>query len=97
MKMAQVMLGPIHLNVAAIWTLLRMWDAYNGHSGYMFSWAPLQLLPFCASDDYHDFHHSKNCGNYAGQFRILDSIFGYNASFWEYKQKKISNMSTKKE
>jgi 4-alpha-methyl-delta7-sterol-4alpha-methyl oxidase len=82
--MAQIMLGPIHINVTAIWILLRMWDAYNGHCGYMFSWAPLQLLPLCASDDYHDFHHSQNCGNYGGQFRVLDSLFGYNKDFWEH-------------
>jgi plant 4alpha-monomethylsterol monooxygenase len=48
-QLSEAMFGPIHLNIRLVWTLLRMWDAYNGHCGYMFSWAPLQLLPFCAS------------------------------------------------
>jgi plant 4alpha-monomethylsterol monooxygenase len=88
MHMAESMFGIIHMNTRIIWTLLRMWDAYNGHCGYMFSWAPLQLLPFCASEDYHDFHHSSNSGNYAGQFRLLDSFLGYNEDFWQHRYKR---------
>lgn len=42
--------APMHINTAIIWIILRMFDAYNGHSGYMFSWTPLQLLPFCTND-----------------------------------------------
>lgn len=87
MQMAAAWLGPIHMNMRLIWTILKIWEAYNGHCGYMFSWAPLYLLPFCACDGYHDFHHTGNCGNYAGVFRILDSLFGYNDAFWEFKAK----------
>lgn len=88
MQMAESLFGPIHMNTRIIWTLLRIWDACNGHCGYKFSWAPLQLIPFCASEDYHDFHHSNNSGNYAGQFRILDSLFGYNEDFWQHIEKR---------
>jgi len=87
MQLAAELIGPIHINVRVIWTVLKVWEAYNGHCGYMFSWAPLYLIPFSCADGYHDFHHTANCGNYAGVFRILDSIFGYNDAFWEFKAK----------
>lgn len=80
-------LGPIHITTVTIWMVLRIADAYNGHSGYIFSWAPLQLLPFCANDDFHDFHHSGNHGNYGSQFRFWDSIFGTNEMFRDFKRK----------
>jgi sterol desaturase/sphingolipid hydroxylase (fatty acid hydroxylase superfamily) len=63
-----------------------MWDAYNGHSGYVFPWSPLQVIPFCTNDDYHDFHHSHNSGNYSSQFRYLDIIFGTIKPFKAYKK-----------
>jgi sterol desaturase/sphingolipid hydroxylase (fatty acid hydroxylase superfamily) len=85
MKVASLY-APFHVSTAVIWLVLRLWDAHNGHSGYVFSWTPLQLLPFCANDDYHDFHHSHNCGNYTSQFRYLDTIFGTNRKFKEYKK-----------
>jgi sterol desaturase/sphingolipid hydroxylase (fatty acid hydroxylase superfamily) len=67
--------------------ILRIYDGYNGHSGYNFSWTPLQLLPFCTNDDFHDFHHSHNCGNYGSQFRFLDTIFNTNKPFRDFKRK----------
>ena len=85
MKVASLY-APLHVSTAVIWIILRMWDAFNGHCGYVFSWAPLQLLPFCTNDDYHDFHHSHNAGNYGSQFRFLDTIFGTNHNFKSYKK-----------
>lgn len=85
MKLASLY-APMHVSTAVIWMVLRFWDAYNGHCGYVFSWAPLQLLPFCTNDDFHDFHHSHNSGNYGSQLRYLDTIFGTNKSFKNYKK-----------
>ena len=65
-----------------------MHDAYSGHCGYMWSWNPTQILPFCTNDEFHDFHHSQNCGNYGGHFRFLDTFFGTNKIFNEYKKGK---------
>lgn len=79
------MFGPVHINTIAIWLILRIYDAYNGHSGYMFSWTPIQILPFCTYEDFHDFHHSHNCGNFSSQLRIWDILFGTNQRFKEYK------------
>lgn len=81
--------APMHISTILIWGILRMWDANQGHCGYVFSWAPLQLVPFCANDDFHDFHHSHNCGNFASQLRIWDTLFGTNKAFRDYKAKKM--------
>ena len=42
--------GPLHLSTLVSWFVLRIWDANSAHSGYNFSWAPIQLLPFCTND-----------------------------------------------
>lgn len=85
MKVASLY-SPLHISTTVIWLILRMYDGYNGHSGYMFSWSPLQLIPFCTNDDYHDFHHSQNYGNYGSQLRYLDTIFGTNKAFKDFKR-----------
>jgi sterol desaturase/sphingolipid hydroxylase (fatty acid hydroxylase superfamily) len=77
MKLA-ALVGPFNLSTFVIWVIFRILDAYNGHCGYVFSWTPLQLLPFCTNDEFHDFHHTQNCGNYGSHFRFLDSLFGTN-------------------
>lgn len=80
--------GPVHITTIVIWMMLRMFDAYNAHSGYSFSWAPVQLLLFCTNDDFHDFHHSHNCGNYSAIFRIWDILFGTTVAFRNHKGRK---------
>ena len=82
--------GPFHLLLLVYWVVWRLWDAYNAHCGYCFSWSPLQLLPFCTNDEYHDYHHSHNRGNYASHFRYLDWLVGSNTTYRIYKKKKLS-------
>lgn len=48
----------------------------DAHSGYEFPWNPYRCLPMASSATYHDFHHSKNVGNFSGAFTYLDYIFG---------------------
>lgn len=79
--------GPIHFSTIIIWNLLRLYEGYASHSGYMFSWNPSQIIPFCANDGYHDFHHSHNCGNYGAQLRIWDIVCGTSKPFNEFKKK----------
>ncbi len=81
--------GPVHISTLVSWFILRIWDANIGHSGYDFSWAPVQLLPFCTNDEFHDFHHSKNVGNYASHFRFWDMIFGTNKDFTKFKMQQL--------
>jgi sterol desaturase/sphingolipid hydroxylase (fatty acid hydroxylase superfamily) len=79
--------APIHVNTLIYWYIFRTWDAYNGHCGYVFPWSPLQLIPFCTNDDYHDFHHTQNYGNYGSLFRFWDILFGFTKPFREHKRK----------
>jgi sterol desaturase/sphingolipid hydroxylase (fatty acid hydroxylase superfamily) len=55
---------------------LGMFEIADQHSGYEFPWNPLTLLPGNSGAKYHDFHHSKNLGNYASLFIHWDWIFG---------------------
>jgi sterol desaturase/sphingolipid hydroxylase (fatty acid hydroxylase superfamily) len=32
---------------------------------------------------YHDFHHSKNIGNFAGSVYLWDTIYKENDIYWE--------------
>lgn len=79
--------APLHINTLVIWYIFRVWDANQGHCGYVFPWTPLQLMPFCTNDEFHDFHHTRNSGNYGSQFRFWDSLFGSNSDFRAYKAK----------
>jgi len=79
--------APIHISFIVCFLALRTNDANTSHSGYNFSWAPMQVIPFCANDDYHDFHHTQNTENYAPYLRIWDTVFGTNENFRRYKAK----------
>lgn len=78
--------GPVHISTLVSWFILRIWDANLAHSGYKFPWAPIQLLPFCTNDDFHDFHHSQNSGNYGSEFRWWDLLFGTTSDFLKCKR-----------
>ncbi len=80
--------GPIllgsHLVVVWIWIVFRQWEAAEGHSGYSFPWNPSYLIPLYGGTEYHDFHHAKFHGNYAGFLGYLDGLFGtYSAGYKE--------------
>lgn len=79
--------APMHINTAIFWFVTRVFDAFTAHSGYMFSWAPVQLLPFCTYDDYHNYHHVNNSGNFSSRFRYLDILFGSYNDFRQFKLK----------
>ena len=70
------------------WTLMwwgvgRMVDAHDIHCGYDFPWSVFQLLPFGTDSTYHNFHHTKNIGNYASQMTIWDTIFNSNSEYYK--------------
>jgi len=54
----------MHFATHIVWTVIRIGETVAGHSGYEFSWSPYKLIPFMPPSSYHDFHHSKNLGNY---------------------------------
>lgn len=44
-----------------------------------------RLIPFMGTNAaYHDYHHSKNVGNYSSFFTVWDTVFGRNADYYAY-------------
>jgi len=74
----------IHIWTVMCWNLVRTLESIESHSGYEFPWSPFRLLPFASSAQYHDFHHSRNVGNYGTFFTIFDTVFGTNRDYYIY-------------
>lgn len=84
------MVGPIlvgcHLYVLYAWIIIRNLEAADGHAGYDFPWNPLRFLPLYDGPVYHDFHHARFKGNYAGALHYVDRYFGtYIKEYLDYK------------
>lgn len=89
-----VLVGPIlvgaHVEVVYLWVLLRQLEAADGHTGYHFPWDPLHRLPFYEGAAFHDFHHARFQGNYAGFLPLWDRIFGtYVPQYLHWRQRHI--------
>jgi methylsterol monooxygenase/4-alpha-methyl-delta7-sterol-4alpha-methyl oxidase len=63
-------------------------ETCDGHCGYEFSWSPFRLLPLSGSSNYHNYHHSKNVGNYGSFFTLWDTICGTNKTYFRFLAKK---------
>ena len=74
------LIGPIllgaHLYVVWVWVIIRQIEGADGHIGYDIPWNPVHLLPVYEGPVYHDFHHAKFKGNYAGFLPYLDKYMG---------------------
>ncbi|ATB30070.1 sterol desaturase family protein [Melittangium boletus] len=87
-----VLIGPslvgAHVVTLWIWVVFRQFEAADGHSGYDVPWNPGLLVPFYKGPAYHDFHHRRFFGNYAGFFAYLDKLFGgtYSKGYEEYRR-----------
>eukprot|EP00729_Bicosta_minor_P016615 gene16615-10490_t len=71
-----VIFGHVHVFATWIWGFLRVWEAVDGHSGYRVECSPFALFPFRPSAADHDWHHSKNAGNFASFFPWWDHFMG---------------------
>ena len=60
----------------ALWLAWRLQETYESHSGYAFYGTFLHKIGLTNADSalFHDFHHSKNIGNYSGI--QCDALFG---------------------
>ena len=84
---APLILG-CHLYVLYAWVIIRGIEGADGHSGYDAPWNLLRYLPFYDGAIYHDFHHARIRGNYAGALHYVDRFFGtYVTEYLEYKNK----------
>ncbi|MCK0164909.1 sterol desaturase family protein [Marinobacter sp. S6332] len=77
---AVTLIGPIllgaHIYVVWLWVIIRQIEGADGHIGYDIPWNPVHLLPVYQGPVYHDFHHAKFKGNYAGFLPYLDKYMG---------------------
>jgi len=80
-----------------IWIFIRIIKTTEAHSGYEFSWSPLNKLPFFNSADFHNFHHLKFKGNFGSFLTIWDTICGtLNKEYEEFSAKKEKFIEIKK-
>lgn len=95
-----MLIGPMlvgaHLYVVWAWVILRQFEAADGHMGYDLPWNPAKLFIIYHGPVYHDFHHAKFKGNYAGFLSYLDKLFGntHVKSYLSYTQRKAKGEST---
>jgi sterol desaturase/sphingolipid hydroxylase (fatty acid hydroxylase superfamily) len=76
-----------HLFTFFMWQTTRIYDnIIQNHSGFMFPWRPLGMMPFQNGHAYHYYHHSENVGNYAFNYNIFDHIFGWDKHFRKAKK-----------
>src|SRR6202012_4174548 len=64
--------GDMHVLTMYIWITLRLFQAIDAHSGYVFPFSLHKFMPFWAGADHHDTHHEKFIGNYSSSFRWWD-------------------------
>lgn len=84
------LVGPLlvgaHLGVLWIWLVIRQYEAADAHCGYVLPWNPGHLFPLYQGAGYHDFHHAKYKGNYAGFLPYLDRLWGtYARGYLEWR------------
>ena len=94
-----MLIGPIlvgaHLYVIWAWVIIRQFEAADGHMGYDIPWNPARLFLIYHGPVYHDFHHAKFKGNYAGFLSYLDRFMGHThvKKYLEYNKLKKSGLS----
>ena len=94
---APIILGA-HLYVLWIWIIIRQFEAADGHCGYDLPYNPVKLIPFYHGAVYHDFHHARFKGNYAGFLSYLDGFMGntYVPQYLKYIAAKRLNKNSQK-
>ena len=76
---------PVHMITIFVWGVYRIIETCDGHSGYDWTWSISRLIPFGAGSDYHNFHHSRNKGNFGSMLMFWDTFWGTNIDYTQYK------------
>jgi len=79
-----------HIFTLMIWLFIRITETIDAHSGYEFPWSPYKLIPFQGGAGRHDYHHSKNVGDYGSFFVFWDRLCGTNR-FDQFVQEQLKN------
>jgi 4-alpha-methyl-delta7-sterol-4alpha-methyl oxidase len=74
------MSGPLlvgaHVVTVWVWIVFRQLISAEQHCGYELPWNPSRFFPFNGGTAFHDFHHARFRGNYAGFTLVWDRLFG---------------------
>ena len=73
----------VHIITITIWIIFRVIESCEGHCGYEWPWAQLNILPFSAGTNYHYFHHTNYVCNYGAILTLYDSLFDTNEEYSE--------------
>jgi sterol desaturase/sphingolipid hydroxylase (fatty acid hydroxylase superfamily) len=80
----------MHGFTLTVFTFIRVWETVDAHCGYNFPWSPFNKMPsWMGGADRHDFHHSKNMGNF-GLFAFWDKMMGTDQHYEEWKAKRTA-------
>jgi len=63
-----------HPIVQASWLVLRLWQTFEAHSGYVFDGLWLKKVGVVSGSCFHDHHHTVNLGNFGAPH--MDWLFG---------------------
>mmetsp|Transcript_17433 Transcript_17433/g.45281 ORF Transcript_17433/g.45281 Transcript_17433/m.45281 type:complete len:323 (+) Transcript_17433:303-1271(+) len=77
---------PVHSWTWCLWLFLRIWQTADAHCGYVLPWYHFGF-PILSDVLRHNWHHSKNNGNYGGATVFWDWICGTDT--WLYTQKEV--------
>ena len=84
-----VLLGSrLHALTLILYHAWRVFEGHEVHCGYDFPWSVFRVIPLQSDATYHDFHHSRNVGNFASSLTIWDTICGTNTVYYEYLEKR---------
>lgn len=87
------MLGPFLLcsnpKLALMYAGLKLWQSMESHSGYVFPfpWSLFDVM----ENGRHEFHHSRNDGNFGGIFGFWDQLMGTDAAFERFRALRAKN------
>lgn len=77
---ALMLVGPmllgVHVGVLYVWIGFRQLEAAEGHGGFHIPFSPLSWLPGGHGAAFHDAHHARFHGNYAGILGWIDGVLG---------------------
>lgn len=78
-----------HPKLALLYAGLKLWQSMESHSGYVF---PFPWSMFDAMENgRHEFHHSRNDGNFGGIFAFWDQVMGTDAPFEKFRMLRAKN------
>ena len=82
LMLGPLVLGPsMHRVTFLTWTMLRLTESHEVHSGYSFPWSIFQWCPLSTDSAYHNFHHVKTSQNFSTFLFLWDSLFGTNREY----------------